>query len=72
MALKRKPDPEDARAVLFYLTSKGQALKTKAQNLNYQFEEKWKETLGAEQYKKLREMIQKLVEEGASDRRRSD
>jgi DNA-binding MarR family transcriptional regulator len=70
--LKRKPDPEDARAVLFYLTSKGQALKTKAQNLNYQFEEKWKETLGAEQYKKLRGMIQKLVEEGASDRRRSD
>jgi DNA-binding MarR family transcriptional regulator len=65
--LKRKPDPEDARAVLFYLTAKGETLRTKAQNLNYQFEQKWKQTLGAEQYKKLREMIQKLVEAGNPD-----
>ena len=60
--LKRKPDPEDARAILFYLTSKGQALRTKAQNLNYQFEQKWKQTLGPERYTQLREMIQKLAE----------
>lgn len=60
--LKRKPDPDDARAILFYLTTKGQTLRTKAQDLNYQFEQKWNQTLGAEQYKKLREMIQKLVE----------
>jgi DNA-binding MarR family transcriptional regulator len=60
--LKRKPDPEDARAILFYLTAKGLALKTKAQNLNYQFEQKWKETLGADQYHKFREMIHRLVE----------
>jgi DNA-binding MarR family transcriptional regulator len=65
--LKRKSDPEDARAVLFYLTSKGQALTTKAHDLNYQFEQKWKKTLGAEQYKNLRELIQKLVEAGAVD-----
>jgi DNA-binding MarR family transcriptional regulator len=64
--LKRKPDPDDARAILFYLTAKGQTLKTKAQDVNYQFEQKWKQTLGAEQYKKLRELIQKLVE-GDSD-----
>ncbi|HMG91221.1 MAG TPA: MarR family winged helix-turn-helix transcriptional regulator [Chryseolinea sp.] len=67
--LKRKGDPEDARAVLFYLTTKGQALRTKAQSLNYQFEEKWKQTLGPEQYKKLREMIQKLAEAEAPDSR---
>ena len=60
--LKRKPDPEDARAVLFYLTAKGQDLRTKAQGLNYQFEQKWEQTLGREQYKKFREMIQKLAE----------
>jgi DNA-binding MarR family transcriptional regulator len=64
--LKRKPDPVDARAILFYLTTKGKTLKAKAQNVNYQFEQKWEKTLGTEQYKKLREMIQKLVEaEGA-------
>jgi DNA-binding MarR family transcriptional regulator len=65
--LKRKADPEDARAVLFYLTTKGQTLKTKAQNLNYQFEQKWKQTLGPEKYRKLREMIQQLVEAETSD-----
>ena len=60
--LKRKGDPEDARAILFYLTTKGQTLKTKGQNLNYQFEQKWEQRLGVEQYKKFREMIQKLAE----------
>jgi DNA-binding MarR family transcriptional regulator len=60
--VKRKADLEDARAILFYLTTKGEALKTKAQSVNYQFEQKWKQKLGAEQYKLLREMIQKLVE----------
>jgi DNA-binding MarR family transcriptional regulator len=60
--LKRKPDPEDARAILFYLTAKGQSLRARAQHLNYQFEQKWKQKLGAEQYEKFREMIQKLAE----------
>ena len=66
--LKRKADPEDARAILFYLTTKGQALRTIAQNLNYQFEQKWKQTLGPEQYKTFREMIQKLAEAEAPDK----
>ena len=65
--LKRKTDPEDARAVLFYLTPKGQTLRTKAQNLNYQFEQKWEQTLGAELYKKFREMIHKLAEAQTSE-----
>jgi DNA-binding MarR family transcriptional regulator len=66
--LKRKPDTEDARAVLFYLTTKGQTLRTKAQNLNYQFEQKWERVLGPAEYKKFREMIQKLAEAEVPDR----
>ena len=65
--LKRKPDPEDARAILFYLTTKGQTLRAMAQNLNYQFEQKWKQALGPEQYKTFREMIQKLAEAAVPD-----
>lgn len=60
--LKRKPDPDDARAILFYLTPKGHALRTTAQSLNYEFERKWELKLGVEQYKKLRQIIQKLVD----------
>ena len=60
--LKRKPDADDARAVLFTLTSKGQTLRSKAQHLNYQFEQKWKQKLGADEYNKFREMMQKLAE----------
>ena len=67
--LKRKADTEDARAILFFLTTKGQALRTKAQSLNYQFEQKWEQTLGPEQYKKFRDMIQKLVEAETPDSR---
>jgi DNA-binding MarR family transcriptional regulator len=66
--LNRKADADDARAILFYLTAKGQSLRTKAQAVNYQFEQKWKQTLGAEQYKKFREMLQKLAESEGTDR----
>ena len=60
--LKRKPDAHDARAILFRLTAKGQALRTKAQNINYQFEQEWKQALGAESYETFRTMIKKLAE----------
>lgn len=60
--LKRKPDPGDARAVLFHLTAKGHALRTKGRDLNYRYEQKWEQTLGTTQFKKLREMLQKLAE----------
>jgi DNA-binding MarR family transcriptional regulator len=59
--LKRKDDPGDARAVLFVLTPKGQALKSKAQQLNYQFEKRWEDVLGAAQYQKFRDMLRKLA-----------
>jgi DNA-binding MarR family transcriptional regulator len=60
--LKRKPDPEDARAVLFCLTTKGQNLRARAQNVNYLFEQKWKQILGPDQYERLREMLRKLAD----------
>ena len=60
--LKRKADADDAREVLFILTAKGQGLKTRAQQLNYEFEQKWEEILGKAQYSKFREMITKLVD----------
>jgi DNA-binding MarR family transcriptional regulator len=60
--LKRKHDLEDARAVLFILTAKGQALKNKAQQINYEFEKQWEQRLGNHSYKKFREMLQHLSE----------
>ena len=59
--LKRKDDPHDARAVLFILTAKGQMLKTKAQQINYQFEKKWEQKLGAAEYQKFRDMLNELA-----------
>ena len=61
--LKRKNDPEDARAVLFVLTAKGQALKNKGQEFNYQFEMKWEQKLGAARYKNFRAMLEELARE---------
>lgn len=58
--LKRMNDPQDARAVLFVLTSKGKTLKQKAQQLNYQYEKKWEQCLGTAQYEKFRRMIMQL------------
>ena len=60
--LKRKNDPLDARAVLFILTEKkGQTLKDKAQQLNYQFEKKWEKKLGASRYRDFRQMLEILA-----------
>lgn len=58
--LKRKPDPDDARAVLFTFTAKGAALKEKGQQINYGFERKWLQTLGKERYDEFRKMLQEL------------
>ena len=58
--LKRKNDPLDARAVLFILTEKGQLLKSKAQQLNYQFEKRWEKKLGASRYQDFRQMLERL------------
>ena len=58
--LKRKNDPLDARAVLFTLTEKGQVLKRKAQQINYQYEKQWEKKLGASQYQTFRQMLKDL------------
>lgn len=62
--LARKNDPLDARAVLFMLTEKGQALKRKAQQLNYQFEKRWEKKLGVSRYRTFRQMLQVLATPG--------
>lgn len=59
--LRRRNDPEDSRAILFVLTSKGQTLKDKAQEFNYLFEKEWQQKLGAARYKKFREMLEDLT-----------
>lgn len=59
--LKRKDDPLDARAVLFTLTEKGQVLKSKAQQLNYQFEKRWEKKLGVSRYQEFRQMLEELT-----------
>ena len=59
--LKRKKDQDDARAVLFVLTTKGASLKQRGQQINFQFEKKWEQELGTASYQKLREMIEQLV-----------
>jgi DNA-binding MarR family transcriptional regulator len=59
--LKRRDDPQDARAVLFVFTDKGEALKSKGQRINYEFEKKWEQVLGIAKYQKFREMLSQLV-----------
>lgn len=61
--LRRKPDPDDARAVLFVLTAKGEKLKNMAQEFNFQYEKKWEQKLGTLQYQRFRDTIAKLAEE---------
>ena len=58
--LERKNDPLDARAVLFILTEKGQTLKRKARQFNYQFEKRWEKKLGVSRYQTFRQMLQIL------------
>ena len=59
--LKRKHDPQDARAVLFVLSAKGKVLRKMARGFNYQFEKRWEQKLGSAQYQKFREMLTHLV-----------
>ena len=59
--LKRKNDLQDARAVLFVFTARGQTLKNKGQQINYEFEKKWEQKLGAAQYEKFRDMLKQLA-----------
>ena len=61
--LRRKTDSQDARAVLFVLTAQGETLRTKARQINYQFEKKWEQKLGAAQYQKLRDLVMQLATE---------
>ena len=65
--LNRTPDPDDGRAVLFVLTPKGEQLKKTAQSINHDFEQRWKEAVGAESYQLLRGLLRKMIEPASQD-----
>ena len=46
--------------MLFNLTEKGQTLKNKAQQINYQVEKKWQKKLGASRYQNSRQTLEDL------------
>lgn len=60
--VKKVPDPNDKRAWLLLLTAKGKKVKLVGQQLNYTFEEKWKQKLGEKDYSQLRKLLTKLCE----------
>ena len=56
------PDPTDKRAWLLVLTAKGKKVKKAGQEINFQFEKKWEQKIGVEDYGKLREILAKLTQ----------
>lgn len=60
--VKKKPDPTDNRAWLLVLTPKGRKIKEVGQAINYDFEKKWEEKLGKQNYQQLRQLLRKLCE----------
>ena len=60
--VKKKIDATDKRAWLLVLTAKGEKVKEAGQKINYQFEKKWEQKLGARDYKQFRQLLIKLCE----------
>ena len=60
--VKKMPDPHDKRAWLLVLTAKGKKIKSAGQQINYAFEERWKEKLGEKDYDQLRKLLIRLCE----------
>ena len=60
--VKKTPDPNDKRAWLLVLTTKGKKVKSAGQQINYAFEEQWKKKLGEKDYDQLRQLLMKLCE----------
>jgi DNA-binding MarR family transcriptional regulator len=60
--VKKTPDPHDKRAWVLVLTAKGKKVKASGQQINYAFEERWKEKLGEKDYAQLRQLLMKLCE----------
>lgn len=60
--LERKPDPTDKRAVLFAFTEKGWAVRNLGRAINYAYEKRWEEKLGAKNFALFRQLLQRLWE----------
>lgn len=60
--VKKLPDPNDKRAWILVLTAKGKKVKNIGQQINYAFEEQWKNKLGEKEYNQLRQLLMKLCE----------
>jgi DNA-binding MarR family transcriptional regulator len=60
--LERRPDPTDKRAVLFVFTEKGWAVRNLGRSINYAFEKRWEEKIGAKNFALFRQLLQRLWE----------
>ncbi|GAO42747.1 MarR family winged helix-turn-helix transcriptional regulator [Flavihumibacter petaseus] len=60
--VKKLPDPNDKRAWILVLTAKGKKVKAIGQQINYKFEERWKDSLGEKDYSVLRQLLATLCE----------
>jgi DNA-binding MarR family transcriptional regulator len=58
--VKKSPDPNDRRAWIVFLTAKGKKVKATGQQINYEFEERWKKKLGEKDYQLFRQLLEKL------------
>jgi DNA-binding MarR family transcriptional regulator len=58
--VKKTPDPNDRRAWILFLTARGKKVKATGQQINYEFEERWKRKLGEKDYQQFRQLLEKL------------
>jgi DNA-binding MarR family transcriptional regulator len=58
--VKKTPDPNDRRAWILFLTAKGKKVKVTGQQINYEFEDRWKKKLGEKDYQQFRQLLEKL------------
>jgi DNA-binding MarR family transcriptional regulator len=58
--VRRTPDPNDRRAWILFLTAKGKKVKATGQQINFEFEERWKKKLGEKEYQQFRQLLEKL------------
>jgi DNA-binding MarR family transcriptional regulator len=61
--VKKTPDAQDKRAWVLVLTAKGKKAKLAGQQINYEFEEHWKNKLGQKDYDQFRHLLAKLCEQ---------
>jgi DNA-binding MarR family transcriptional regulator len=66
--VERRPDPNDGRARLVFLTSRGEAVRPVAMAASREVEAEWRELVGARTVESLRESLQIVVTQLDSQR----